>query len=129
MDAGNLHNKVTALAQQLLHEAKGDPVRAMGLLVLALDGEEVQPPDHAWPLIIEVRRVLMPDNFEEFPKPIQHLVAEASWEGVQHCLRCGKALTVTRNDHEPEETGLSGYVFEIGSRLTSGPYDDYQVCS
>ena len=129
MDARNLQSKVTALAQQLLHEANGDPVRAMGLLVLALDGEESQPPDHAWPLIIEVRRVLMPDSYEESPKPIQHLVGETSWEGVQHCLRCGKALTVTRNGQEPGETLLSGYVFEIGSRLTSEPYDDYQACT
>jgi len=129
MNPRNLQHKVTALARQLLYEANGDSVRALGLLVLALDEEETQSSDHAWSLIIEVRRALMPDSFEEFPKPIRHLVGEASWEGVQHCLRCGKALTVTSNGHERGETRLFGYVFEIGTRSTSEPCDDYQPCT
>ncbi len=123
----NLQKKVTALAQQLLDEAHSDPVRALGLLVLALDGGELQSPDHAWPLIIEVRRVLMPDNFEESTKPVQHLVGEISWEGGLHCLRCGKALV--RNRQKEWEPLLPGYVFEIGGRLTSEPFDEYQICT
>ena len=62
MDPRNIQSKVTVFAQQLLHEANGDSVRALGLLVLALDGGEILSPEHAWRLIVDVRRVLMPDS-------------------------------------------------------------------
>lgn len=130
MDSKNIQNTVAVFAQQLLHASNGDSLRAVGLLVLTLDrGEIFSPEEHAWRLIVDVRRVLMPDSIEDVSKPIQHLVGEASWEGMQHCLRCGKALTVTGNGHERGESLLSGYVFEIGPQLTSDPCDDYRACT
>ncbi|MDH4302065.1 MAG: hypothetical protein OEV51_08310 [Nitrospira sp.] len=126
MDPKLIQDKVLAFSQQLLTEAKGDPMRALGLLVLVLDGPEMLSPDQAWRLIGEVRGVLMPDLTGESPIPIQHLVGDASWEGEQHCLRCGRILM--RPLHGPEESLLPGYVFEIGSRLTSEQYELYRVC-
>jgi hypothetical protein len=121
-----LQHKVLVFSQQLLTEAKGDPVRALGLLVLVLDGPEILSPDHAWRLIGEVRRILLPDLTGESPIPIQHLVGDASWEGEQHCLRCGRMLM--KPLHGREESLLAGYVFEIGSRLTSEQCEHYRVC-
>ncbi len=126
MDPRIIQDKVAAFTQQLLHEANGDPIRALGLLVLVLDGAELPSSDHAWRLMLEVRQVLMPDSIGEPPAPTQHLVGEVSWEGVQHCLRCGKVLA--RDCHERGKAFLSGHVFEIGPRLTSEPCDDYRVC-
>lgn len=126
MDPKLIQDKVLAFSQQLLAEAKGDPMRALGLLVLVLDGPEMLSPDQAWRLIGEVRGVLMPDLTGESPIPIQHLVGDASWEGEQHCLRCGRILM--RPLHGSEESLLPGYVFEIGSRLTSEQYELYRVC-
>lgn len=126
MDPKILHDKVWVFAQQLLTEAKGDPIRALGLLVLVLDGPEILAPDHAWRLIGEVRRVLVPDLTGESPMPIRHLVGTVSWEGDQHCLRCGKVLR--RHSHGTEESLLPGYVFEMGSRLTSEQCENYQAC-
>lgn len=37
--------------------------------------------------------MLMPEPLIERGRPIQHLAGDASWEEVQHCLRCGNALT------------------------------------
>ncbi len=126
MDPELIQDKVLVFSQQLLTEAKGDPMRALGLLVLVLDGPEILSPDHAWRLIGEVRRVLMPDLTGESPIPIQHLVGDASWEGEQHCLRCGRILM--KQLHGPEGSLLPGYVFEIGSRLTSEQCEHYRVC-
>lgn len=126
MDPGIVHDKIWVFAQQLLSEAKGDPVRALGLLVLTLDGPEVLSVDHAWRLMVEVRRILMPEATGESPVPIRHLVATASWEGEQHCLRCGRVLG--KQLHGTATSLLPGYVFEIGSRLTSEPCENYRAC-
>lgn len=127
MDPRAIQDKVAAFTQQLLHEAKGDPIRALGLLVLVLDGAELPSPDHAWRLMLEVRHVLMPDSTSEPQIPTQHLIGDVSWEGIQHCLRCGKVLA--RDCHQREETFVPGYIFEIGPRLTSEPCDDYRACT
>ncbi|MGE0468706.1 MAG: hypothetical protein Nkreftii_003367 [Candidatus Nitrospira kreftii] len=124
MDPKLIQDKVLVFSQQLLTEAKGDPVQALGLLVLVLDGPEILSPDHAWRLIGEVRRILLPDLTGESPIPIQHLVGGVSWEGEQHCLRCGRILMKPLH----EELFLAGYVFEIGSRLTSEQCEHYRAC-
>ncbi|MBX3301474.1 MAG: hypothetical protein KF693_04600 [Nitrospira sp.] len=98
----------------------------MGLLALVLDGLEVLSADHAWRLVVEVRRVLMPEATADPLVPIRHLVGPVSWEGEQHCLRCGKVLVKQR--HGSAESLLPGYVFEIGPRLTSKPSENYRVC-
>lgn len=127
MDPDIIHTKVELFAQQLLREAEGDPIRALGLLALVLDGPEIESPVHAWRLLVEVRKMLMPDSIEESLTPIQHLVGAASWEGMQHCLRCGKVLR--RECHGPGDSLPLGYAFEMGSRLTAEPCDDYRTCA
>ncbi|NJN70992.1 MAG: hypothetical protein HC801_12450 [Nitrospira sp.] len=126
MDPKVVQDKVLVFSQQLLAEAKGDPLRALGLLVLVLDGPEILSTEHAWRLLGEVRRVLMPETTEESPIPTRHLVGTATWEGEQHCLRCGRVLI--KHLRGPEESLLPGYVFEIGSRVTSEQCENYRVC-
>lgn len=126
MDPNAIHDKVEVFAQQLLAEAKGDPLRALGLLVLVLDGPELLSLDHSWRLVTEVRRLLMPDTARESPVPIRHLVGASSWEGEQHCLRCGKILI--KQLRGSAEAFLPGYVFEVDSRLTSEHFENYRVC-
>jgi hypothetical protein len=126
MDPKVLQGKVQAFAQRLLDEANGDPVRALGLLVLVLDGADLESSDHAQRLVIEVRKVLMPESVADIGRPIQHLVGGVSWEGVQHCIRCAKI--VARNCHEDGAALASGYVYEIGARFTSEERDDFDVC-
>lgn len=126
MDPKLLQGKVQAFAQRLLEEANGDPVRALGLLVLVLDGADLESEAHAQRLVAEVRKALLPVNLENIQKPIQHLAGDVSWEGVQHCLRCAKVLA--RNCHETGTAFLRGYVYEIGSRLTSEDCDEFDSC-
>lgn len=126
MDSRITRDKVWVFAQHLLTEAKGDPVRALGLLILVLDGPELLPADHAWRLIVEVRRVLMPEATADLSVPIRHLVGTVSWEGEQHCLRCGRVLV--KQSQGSAELLLPGYIFEIGSRLTSEQFENYRVC-
>lgn len=126
MDPKLLQGKVQAFAQRLLDEANGDPVRALGLLVLVLDGAELESADHAQRLVVEVRKVLMPETEAELGRPLQHLAGEASWEGVQHCLRCAKVLA--RNCHERGTAFPTGYVYEIGPRFSAEGCDDFDVC-
>lgn len=127
MDPKLLQSKVQAFAQRLLDEANGDPVRALGLLVLVLDGADLESADHAQRLVIEVRRVLMPESIDEINRPVQHLVGQVSWEGVQHCIRCAKILA--KNCHEKGTAFAAGYVYEIGARVTSEECDDFDVCT
>jgi len=126
MDPKLLQDKVQAFAQRLLDEANGDPVRALGLLVLVLDGAGIESADHAQRLAAEVRKVLMPEHVAEIGKPVQHLAGDVSWEGVQHCLRCAKILA--RNCHERGTALATGYVYEIGPRFTSEDCDDFGTC-
>jgi hypothetical protein len=126
MDPNLLQEKVQVFAQRLLDEANGDPVRALGLLVLVLDGADIESSDHVQRLVVEVRKVLIPENVTETGKPIQHLAGEVSWEGIQHCLRCAKILA--RNCHDGGTSLATGYVYEIGSWFTSEESDDFDVC-
>jgi hypothetical protein len=126
MDPKLLQGKVQAFAQRLLDEANGDPVRALGLLVLVLDGADLDSAGHAQRLVVEVRKILMPEGVAEFGKPVQHLVGDVSWEGVQHCLRCAKVLA--RNCHERGTALAAGYVYEIGPRFTSEECDEFDSC-
>jgi hypothetical protein len=125
MDPQQLQGKVQAFAQRLLDEANGDPVRALGLLVLVLDGSEVTSGEHVQRLVLEVRKVLIPDTVDA-ERPIQHLAGDVSWEGVQHCLRCAKVLA--RHHHDGTRSFKAGYVYEIGSRVTSDHDGDFQPC-
>ena len=126
MDSQRLQTKVQAFANRLLEEANGDPVRALGLLVLVLEDSELESADHAHRLVAEVRKALLPQNFSEAGQPIQHLAGHPSWEGVQHCLRCGKVLNKKAQDDGAEFE--SGYVYELGSRFTGEDCDDFEAC-
>lgn len=126
MNSQPLHDKVQAFAQRLLDEANGDPVRALGLLVLVLDDSELESGDHVHRLVAEVRKVLVPEQVIEPGRPIQHLAGDASWEGVQHCLRCGKVLT--KRGREAGDEIPSGYVYEVGSRVTADACDGFEPC-
>jgi hypothetical protein len=126
MDPKVVQGKVHAFAQRLLQEADGDPVRALGLLVLVLDGAEAQSAEDAQRLVAEVRQVLLPERIEDVGRPIQHLAGEVSWEGIQHCLRCAKVLA--RNCHDRGTPFVAGYVYEIGPRLISEECDDFESC-
>lgn len=128
MDSHRLHTKVQAFAHRLLEEANGDPVRALGLLVLVLEDSELESADHAHRLVAEVRKVLLPQNFAEVGQPIQHLAGHSSWEGVQHCLRCGKVLSKRTASHEDGIAYPSGYVYEVGPRFTTDDCDDFDLC-
>ncbi|MCC6139928.1 MAG: hypothetical protein IT389_04845 [Nitrospira sp.] len=128
MDSQRLQTKVQAFAHRLLEEANGDPVRALGLLVLVLEDSELESADHAHRLVAEVRKVLLPQDFAEVGQPIQHLAGHPSWEGVQHCLRCGQVLSKCTASHEGGMTYPSGYVYEIGPRFTAEDCDDFDLC-
>ena len=131
MDHNILQDKVQAFAQRLLQqrllqEAQGDPVRALGLLVLVLDGTEIKSAEHAHRLVAEVRQVLMPSDPIEMGRPVQHLAGEVSWEGVQHCLRC--ATVLARKDQGQGAPFATGHVYQIGARFTSKKFDEFDVC-
>lgn len=128
MDSQRLQTKVQAFAHRLLEEANGDPVRALGLLVLVLEDSELESADHAHRLVAEVRKVLLPQDFADVGQPVQHLAGDPSWEGVQHCLRCGKVLCKSATDQEGGTTYPSGYVYEVGPRFTTEDCDDFEVC-
>ena len=126
MISKRIKGKVQAFAQRLLQEADGDHLRALGLLVVALDGANVRSAEDAQRLIAEVRHVLMPGHDDDAGPPIQHLAGEVSWEGMQHCLRCAKVIA--RNCHERGPSFMTGYVYEVGSRFTSEACDNFDVC-
>jgi hypothetical protein len=126
MDHNILQDKVQAFAQRLLREAEGDPVRALGLLVLVLDGADIESAEHAQRLVAEVRQALMPSDPTDMGRPVQHLAGEVSWEGVQHCLRC--ATVLARNDHGQGAPFTTGHVYQIGQRFTSDKFDEFDVC-
>lgn len=132
MDQQDIQTKVQAFAQRLLVEAKGDPIRALGLLVLVLDGIETQDVNLVKRLISEVRRILMPAAAPvmvqpcEEDLPIQHLAGDLSWEGIQHCIRCGKVLV---RDGRHRAGGLpAGYVYQIGSHYRVEDVAEFRSC-
>lgn len=126
MDHDIVQNKVQAFAQRLLQEAQGDPVRALGLLVLVLDGADIESAEHAQRLMAEVRHVLMESDPVERGRPVQHLAGEVSWEGVQHCLRC--ATVLARNDRGQRAPFATGHVYQTGPRFTAETCDEFDVC-
>lgn len=123
MDPKQLQAKVQDFARRLLHEASGDPIRALGLLVLVLDGPTFAFGDHGQRLMVEVQKALLHEERLPIRKPVQHLAGAVSWEGVQQCLRCAKLL---RHDGK---TALSGYIYEIGPWLTMEDCDDFEACA
>lgn len=126
MDPKRIQGKVQAFAQRLLEEAQGDPVRALGLLVLVLDGSELANADHANRLVSEVRKVLMPELCETPIRAIQHLAGEVSWEGIQHCLKC--AAVLSRSSGKQAGGFAPGYVYQKGSRFSAEDHEDYESC-
>ncbi len=138
MDQQDIQTRVQAFAQRLLLEAKGDPVRALGLLVLVLEGVKTEDMALVRRLISEVRRILVPasaplviePDFEQVIEevPVQHLAGEMSWEGVQHCIRCGKVLA-RAGEEERNDLGFpSGYVYQVGDRFFLGNPDESTSC-
>lgn len=123
MDPKQLQVKVQDFAQRLLHEASGDPIRALGLLVLVLDGPTFAFGGHGQRLMVEVHKALLQDDRLPMGIPVQHLAGAVSWEGVQHCLRCAKVL---RHDGK---TALSGYIYEIGPWLTMEDCEKFEACA
>src|SRR5262245_64474830 len=114
MESKRLQDKVFAFAQRLLEEANGDPVKALGLLVLVLDGSELTSQRYAHRLVVEIRKVLLPDRPV---RTVRHLAGEVSWEGLQQCLRCGRVLV---NSGRDEGTAFPpGHVYEIGPRFSA----------
>lgn len=126
MDPKHIQGKVQAFAQRLLEEAQGDPVRALGLLVLVLDGSELTNVDHANRLVSEVRKVLMPEQCETPTRVIRHLAGEVSWEGIQHCLKC--AAVLSRVSGKQSGGFTPGYVYQIGNRFSTEDRDDFEPC-
>jgi hypothetical protein len=126
MDSPELQHRVEAFAQKLLNEAQGDPVRALGLLIVVLDGSAVSDPEQVTRLLWEVRNVLLPKKEEESVPIVQHLAGEVSWEGIQHCLRCGKVL---RRSADRGAAGFpSGYVYQVNDVFTLDQYEIYEAC-
>ncbi|MEX5213892.1 MAG: hypothetical protein NW703_06975 [Nitrospiraceae bacterium] len=133
MDQQDIQTKVQAFAQRLLVEAKGDAIRALGLLVLVLDGVDTQDVNMVNRLISEVRRILMPSSSSPIvlqpsgdELPIQHLAGDLSWEGIQHCIRCGKVLV---RDGQRRASGLPpGYVYQVGTHYRVEDFVDFRSC-
>jgi hypothetical protein len=126
MDSPELQHRVEAFAQKLLNEAQGDPVRALGLLIVVLDGSAVSDPEQVTRLLWEVRNVLLPKKEVSIASVVQHLAGEVSWEGIQHCLRCGKILC--RSAGGAGSGFPSGYVYQINNAFTLDHSEAYEVC-
>lgn len=116
MDPQDIQAKVVGFAHRLLEEAQGDPLRALGLLVLVLEGLQGQDSQQYAQLVTEVRRVLLPESQEAEPEQaVQHLAGEMSWEGDQHCLRCG--LVIVKQTSTGKRGFPVGYVYQVGGRF------------
>ncbi|MGQ0811292.1 MAG: hypothetical protein ACT4OO_08715 [Nitrospiraceae bacterium] len=125
MDSHQVQKKIETVAQRLLLEAEGDPIRALGLLIVILDGSDITDDRQIIRLLSEVRKVLVPQLEVNSARIIQHLAGERSWEGIQHCLRCGAVLPT-----EKAEGGSfpSGYVYHVNGRFCQGDYEDFDRC-
>lgn len=127
MDPQEIQAKVAGFAHRLLEEAQGDPLRALGLLVLVLEGLQERDTEQYAHLLTEVRRILLPDSDVVEPgSATQHLAGERSWEGYQHCLRCGVALI--KNPGAATRGFPTGYVYQVGGRFVVEPPADYAPC-
>lgn len=139
MDQQDIQTRVQAFAQRLLLEAKGDPIRALGLLVLVLEGVKTEDMALVRRLITEVRRILVPTPTPivlepDFDQPVEeipteHLAGDVSWEGVQHCIRCGKVLAKAGDDEHGDTGGFpSGYVYQVGTKFFLGDPEEAISC-
>ena len=127
MDPQEIQEKVEGFAQKLLAEAHGDPVRALGLLVLVLDGWEEQDSEQVTQILAKIRTILFPDSVLRYRgKGIQHIAGPQSWEGYQHCLRCGVVLA---KGHIDVLEGLfSGHVYQVGDQYQVDPPEEFDSC-
>ena len=127
MDPQEIQAKVVGFAHRLLEEAQGDPLRALGLLVLVLEGLQEQDSEQYAHLVSEVRRVLLPESEDAEPeRAVQHLAGEMSFEGYQHCIRCGLVLVKKATGNS---AGFpSGYVYQVGGRFRLNAPDEHDPC-
>ena len=59
-------------------------------------------------------------------KGIQHIAGPQSWEGYQHCLRCGAVLAKGHND--ALEGLSSGHVYQVGDQYQVDPPEEFDSC-
>ena len=127
MDPQDIQAKVVGFAHRLLEEAQGDPLRALGLLVLVLEGLQDQDTEQYAHLVTEVRRVLLPEGEQDDPElAVQHLAGEMSWEGYQHCIRCG--LVIVKQGTTGKRGFPVGYVYQVGGRFRLDSPGDHAPC-
>jgi hypothetical protein len=81
MDSMITQDKVLIFAQHLLTKAKGDLRTSPETSCPRIGWSRSMSAHHAWCLVAEVRRVLMPEATANSPVPIRHLVDTVSWEG------------------------------------------------
>ena len=127
MDPQEIQSKVECFAHKLLEEAQGDPVRALGLLVLVLEGWEGRDGEQYSKLLKRIRKILIPEADEPTcVHSIQHIAGEMSWEGYQHCVRCGKVL---KKRKESTDQGFpSGHVYQMGDTIALEANGDFDSC-
>ncbi len=127
MDPQDIQARVEGFAQKLLEEAHGDPVRALGLLVLVLEGSETPGSEQHLELLNKIRKILLPESDRPTViRAVQHLAGDMSWEGYQHCVRCGLVLA---RGKEPDRHGFpSGYVYQVGSKFELDIPGDFGSC-
>ena len=106
MDPQDIQAKVVGFAHRLLEEAQGDPLRALGLLVLVLEGLQEQDTE---------QYAHLGDEQAEPEQAVQHLAGEMSWEGYQHCIRCG--LVIVKQASTTSRGFPVGYVYQVGGRF------------
>lgn len=127
MDQEDIQAKVVGFAHRLLEEAQGDPLRALGLLVLVLEGLQEQDTEQYAHLVSEVRRVLLPEGEPDEPEQaVQHLAGEMSWEGYQHCIRCG--LTIVKKTGAGNRGFPAGFVYQVGGRFRLESPGEHAPC-
>ncbi len=128
MDPQEIQLKVESFAQKLLEEAHGDPVRALGLLVLVLEGWEGRDGEQYPKLLKRIRKILIPEADEPTcVYSIQHIAGEMSWEGYQHCVRCGKVL---KKRKESSDQGFpTGHVYQMGDTIELEADGEFDSCT
>ena len=58
--------------------------------------------------------------------PVQHLAGEMSFEGYQHCIRCG--LVLVKKAGSCVQGFPSGYVYQVGGRFRLHAPDEHDPC-
>lgn len=127
MDPREIQEKVEGFTHKLLAEAHGDPVRALGLLVLVLEGWDTQESEQITQILGAVRHILFPDSVVRYRgKGIQHIAGPQSWEGFRHCVRCGVVLAKGKID---ALDGLSSsHVYQVGNTYQVDPPEEFDSC-